>query len=71
MNLRQEFHEFVLEGHAAYIEEVRLQVRRLQIELHRALDRIDQQDLKIAELEQRSNNPKFKTVYKRYDNIHA
>ena len=71
MDSRQEFHEFVLEGHATYIEEIRLQVRRLQNELHRALDRIDQQELKISQLEQRSNNAKFKTVYKRYDNIHA
>ena len=72
MDPRHEFHEYVLEGHAVRIEDIFAQVRRLRYELNHALDRIDQQDIKIAELEQRLNhNPKFKTVYKRYDNIHS
>lgn len=56
MGSRQEFHEFVLEGHAAYIEDLGIQVRRLQRELNRAIDIIDRQSVKIAELQQALNN---------------
>ncbi|CAB4129911.1 hypothetical protein UFOVP116_175 [uncultured Caudovirales phage] len=63
MDPKQEFHEFVLEGHAEYIESLGVQVHQLQRELYRALDRIASQGTKISELEQRLNhNLKFKTI---------
>jgi hypothetical protein len=56
MGPRHEFHEYVLEGHAVRIEDIFVQVRRLRYELHHALDRIDQQDIKIAELQESLKN---------------
>ena len=56
MDPRHKFHEYVLEGHAVRIEDIFVQVRRLRYELNHALDRIDQQDIKIAELQESLKN---------------